>query len=96
MFTGGLKMKLNTLSRVFLVLAMLGVVFGAAGMVSPAFAQDNDPVPPPDPGNGDIVIIPDTGTDNDPGLFSGWTLLIILGVVIVVLLIALVARGSRA
>jgi flagellar basal body-associated protein FliL len=86
-------MKKSKLSTIFIILAMLGLVFAAAMPVLAQGEDPGDPVPPPDNG-GDIVIIPDTGSDNDPGLFSIWTLLIILGVVIVVLLIALVARGS--
>jgi hypothetical protein len=92
-------MNMKALSRLFLILAMLGIAFGAMGLVSPVLAQDNDPVPLPDPGNGDgdVVIIPDTGSSSeDPGLFSFWTILIILGVVIVVLLIAVLARGSSS
>jgi hypothetical protein len=92
-------MKMNALTRIFLILAVLGIAFGAVGVVSPVLAQENDPVPLPDPGNGDgdVVIIPDTGSQQeDPGLFSFWTILIILGVVIVVLLIALLARGSSS
>lgn len=88
----------------------LMVVFGVAltlmvllfGAVAPGYAalpaQETTPVPV-DPGDGIVVtqVIPDTGADNDANdgfAFSGWTLLILLGIVIVVLLVALLARGS--
>jgi hypothetical protein len=92
-------MKKNTISRVLGILVLLSFVFAAFG-VSPVLAQGEDPVvptvAPPVDNDPDVVVIPETGgQQNNDGLFSGWTLLIILGVAVVVLLIALVARSGH-
>ena len=91
----------NTLTRVVTILALLGVVFGALGMASPVLAQTPAPVDPGNPSQPDpavTVVVPDTGgsaADNDGFAISGWTLLVILGLLVVILLIALVARGGH-
>lgn len=93
-------MKKTTLTSIVLIMTLLGVVFATFGSAAPALAQDTTPVAPtlPDPNVDATVIVPDTGgdvdTDNDGFVFSGWTLLLILGIVVVVLLVALLARGG--
>jgi hypothetical protein len=89
-------MKLNSLNKFVMALALLAVLFASFGVAAPVFAQDGTPVvPEPEI----TVVVPDTGGDtattNDGFFLSGWSLLIILGVVVVVLLIALLARSGH-
>lgn len=90
-------MKKNTLTRILTILALLGVVFGSLGLVSPVLAQTPEPVDPAQPDPAVTVVVPDTGgdADNDGFAISGWTLLVILGIFVVILMIALVSRGSH-
>lgn len=88
-------MKKRTLTSIVLIMTLLGVVFATFGSAAPALAQSGTPEAP-DPNVQVTVVVPDTGgqADNDTVAFSGWTLLLIMGVAVVVLLIALLARGG--
>jgi hypothetical protein len=115
---GGNKMRKISVVYVLSMLALVGVLLSAFGVVFPVQAQASTPIAPTSAGSTSVgtnavaptapvsntgaaapvngtVVVPNTGAPMDSVLLSGWTLLIILGVVIVVLLIALLARGSN-
>jgi hypothetical protein len=79
-----------------LIMAIFTLTFAFTVALSPAAAlgglfQEQPPVQPP--GDGDIIIVPDTGRDTNI-FVDNWLLLVIIGIVLLLVIVALAARGG--
>jgi hypothetical protein len=101
---GGIRMLDKKHIRIFAsIFVLVGLLLFAASPVLTASAaapvlQEEPPVDPPTdpvPPPADDPAIPETGQQQQPVADTGWLVWLVIGIVVIILLVALLARGRE-